>query len=50
MTDRLKELIKKWFKLVDERDYDYALSCIGDAKDRSDLEWKIRVQLFRSKP
>ena len=46
----MKNMIKKWFKLFDESDFNRALAVITRASDRDDFEHQLRTQLFRIKP
>lgn len=41
------KIIKKIFKLYDQKDIETAIINIGHAKDREDYEWKLRNLLFK---
>lgn len=41
----IKKRIKKMFSLYDREDFEKALNSIPTARDREDLEWKIRQKM-----
>ncbi len=43
----LRLWVKRYFNLVDEDDFEYAIQTMGNASDRQDYEWKLRKKLFR---
>lgn len=46
----LLKLIRKWFHLYDIKDVEHALNTCGYAKDRDDLEWKLKKRLMEMRP
>lgn len=43
----MKGMIKKWFNLYDEQDFDNAVGGIFNADNREDFLWKLKNKLFR---
>ena len=44
-SEILKRAIKKYFKLFDMKDIEWAFHATGNAKDRDDFEWKFKQAL-----
>lgn len=50
MIAKLFQKIKVWLCLYDLNDIRYAFATCGNAKDRDELEWKVKQRLMEMRP